>query len=528
MIPTRHAELLNLPPETSPREAQGDCLPLQQELLAINPALPPPKKPLSGPEEVLNDVSNGAPPETAPTPQSGAEFCGTVPVEFLSVLDLDENANAEQALAKAQARLKETVDAQSSLKPRHPAHPKLKRDRARFEQMTAELREIVFSGKVDALCDRTEEALECRPPNRAKARDCVRRARTEGTHLQPESACLRRLQKLEVKLEGGDADSATAPISNETASAPASVHAAPPFVAPVENPFLRLESLVDKGMACLAQDYPDVSGAIESSAEAQAEADGKEVPSNLRSRMQLFKRTLEQVRREAIHARVDECLRQAAAAMAQDPPATDETREKLHLAESLLKEAPDSYFRSEVARLERVIEEHEHWLSTRRSNEMELLAETRPAPPPIEAHPLPAKDDVYPTMPWPRAPKKISVKVNPKARAQILPLPPPGMAPMAPEMTPQPPVQPVVPLKPTKRSKALEIGVALLLIGLISAACASFRIAGMLSTLMGHSGNIQSNQPVQPSEFFAEKPASQTSAPLFSRRPEIGELSVSV
>ena len=38
-----------------------------------------------------------------------------------------------EALARAEARLKETSDAQHALKPKHPAHPRLKRDRERYD-----------------------------------------------------------------------------------------------------------------------------------------------------------------------------------------------------------------------------------------------------------------------------------------------------------------------------------------------------------------------------------------------------------
>src|SRR5579884_2168789 len=351
MIPTKYAELLSLPPETDPQEARQHCLQLQTELRQQSLAIPPDNPDSSKLEERLHELdkylNNLADEEVSPPPPlepgSMGELSQSVPEEIRGILDLGENATPEQALAKAEARLKETVDAQSALKPKHPAHPKLRRDRQRFELMTAELREMVFGGNVQRLCDNAQEALHAQPPDNAKARDFLRRAHPEAMQLPPENPCVRRLAQLEARLE--EAVASAPPALN---AAPASeTNPSPAPNLPQENPFLRLEILLDQGMACLAQDKPDETAAREFFSEAEAEAAGKEVPANLRNRMQLSKRMIEQFRREAILLQVEQILKQSSAAMAQQPVGIAEARERLAAAECLLKEAPDAFFKSE-------------------------------------------------------------------------------------------------------------------------------------------------------------------------------------
>src|SRR5579884_4239507 len=132
MISKTCAEFLNLPPETSPVEAREQGVrmreALRQQIVESAPGsdIATLERQLAAAEQVLNELEAATP--VLPT---------AVPEHYRAALDLDEDATADQALAKAEARLKETTEAQSALKPKHPAHPRLKRDRERFETIVA-------------------------------------------------------------------------------------------------------------------------------------------------------------------------------------------------------------------------------------------------------------------------------------------------------------------------------------------------------------------------------------------------------
>lgn len=529
MIPTKYAELLSLPPETDPQEARQHCLQLQTELRQQSRAIPPDNPDLPKLEERLGELdqflNNLADEEVAPDDsqpsQPGGESSGTLPEEIRASLDLGHDATAEEALAKAEARLKETVDAQSALKPKHPAHPKLRRDRQRFETMTAELRQIIFGNNVQRLCDNADEALQAQPPDHAKARDFLRHAHLDAFQLPPESPCVRRLAQLEARLEETEVAPA-APVLN---AAPASEsNPSPAPTLPPENPFLRLEILLDQGLACLAQDKPDEPAAREFFSGAEAEAAGREVPPNLRNRMQLFKRMLEHVRREAILLQVEQILMQSSAAMAQQPVGIAEARERLAAAECLLKEAPNAYFKSEAARLQRAIEEHEHWLLHRRI-EQPLHAGLQSK---VAEQPGPRLPQLSVITPAARTTQKIATKSAPVARIAPVRSSVRGTPQPVPESNPEPPVQPVVPVARVKRSRALEVGLALVFIALIAALCAGVRIIKAMSTLTGWIGNLPVAQPASSPTKIAEQPPNASVVAPVASQQELGEVTVVV
>jgi hypothetical protein len=502
MISKSCAEFLDLPQETNPELARGKCLQFREQLRqSISQAHSGSKdaaefqERLTVADKILSELTALTNPAQA-APESSR---GMLNQELRSALDLDENADVDLALAKAETRLKEIIQTQGTLKPKHPAHPKLKRDRERFEKMVGELRVMDSTRKVDLLCDDAEDALGNQRPSKSKVRDLLRKARMETSALPSGSICVARLQKLEAKLE----------------SLPG--NAPEPVELPRENPFLQLESLIDKGMSCLAQETPDQAEAQECFAQAEKEAAGKTIPANLKSRMQLFKRTLGQVRRESLHAQINGLIEQSASAMTKEPADTSNAREKLGLANTLLREAPDPYFQAEVNRRERAIEEHEQWLE-RRSIEEEAPAETLAPANPVE--PSSDPDEALPTVIELERPAITLNAVPPPDPEATLPEVPP----IIPEITSFEPPEPPLPLAPgKKRNKALELAFLFLILGLFGAACASyiiFKITAPGSRLV----NTQSNLPPSNPEKVVRAP----SPPPIPLEPDMGELVLTV
>ncbi|MDB6021069.1 MAG: hypothetical protein JWQ04_926, partial [Pedosphaera sp.] len=485
------------------------------------------------------------------------EFNAPVPLpeQFRQALGLESDASPPEALTLAEDRLKDILEKQQKLPERHPSQPKLKKDLQKLEPIVAELRELVFGLKVDELCDSAEAALVEKPAKRAVARDFLKRARLEGKALAADGVYIQRIQKLEARVEAEpEAVLAASVTLVQPPPSPLPATIAPP---PPENPFLHLEVVIDKGMVCLVQDLPDQAAAGKHYAEAEKEAAGKKVPDNLRSRMQLFKRTLDQVRREAIHVQVDQALNQVDAALAREPSDIAAAREQLRQATALLQQAPDPYFQRERDGVERTIEEHEQRL-THRESELaagECLAETRSRPallpaaragrpfievfptqtrspiPEREAEPPKVQPVVRPVIiPAPAATvarissvPKLESNVGappppaPPAPVPVLPSPnsvqPPFIPETAPEETPE---QPPVLVRTTKHAGPLEVIAIILLLGLIGIAYAGYRVINAMSERQSANNYSPTNQIAKPPPIPAVA------------QPDMGELSVSV
>lgn len=452
-----------------------------------------------------------------------------LPEHFRQSLGLDCGVPSVEALALAEARLKEVLEKQQKLPDKHPSQPKFKRDRQKLEPLIGELRELVFGMKVDELCDAAEVALTEKPPRRAIARDCLKHARIEANDLADAGIYLQRIQKIEGRVE--KEPEVVAPVAEKSVPLSAPI---PPLVAmpqPEPNPFLNLENLVDKGMACLAQDKPDEATAGVYFADAQKEATGKVVPENLRNRMQLFKRTLDQVRREDALAQIDNALNQASGVLGQDEAGIVEARGQLEIAAVLLKQWPDPYLQREVQSVSRAIEEHERWLK-RRKTELATVAhvedpfvETYPTeqPPVTERTSAHRKDDsvaiplVLPPLVSTSRGTHVLSPSNPVIH--VAAAPPPVAPRLAPVAVPPPPEEPAeqsvaVPAAP-KRTQAMQWVALLLLFGLMGAAYAGYMI--VKASIAAHAGNLRTNQ-------FARTPEKNVVIP----QPEIGQLSINV
>lgn len=294
-----------------------------------------------------------------------------LPEQFRAALGLDENLTLAQGLALAEERLNDILQKQEKLPERHPAHPKLKRDRERVEPIVREMQEMVFGLKVDELCDAAEAVLTEKLPKRAVARDYLRRARLEGRALPADSVYLRRIQKLEAKVEADPALSKTVvsapapapvtptPIVTPVAETPVTplaqpvVAAPPPKTTTPENPFLRLETFIDEGTELLQQTPPELVRVEACFDNAEREAAGKAVPEKLRNRMQFLRVAIDRVKKDTLRSQVSQALREALDLMAGGPAKVSAAREKLASAAAKLRDAPDTRLQNELERLNR-------------------------------------------------------------------------------------------------------------------------------------------------------------------------------
>ncbi|HWF18415.1 MAG TPA: adenylate/guanylate cyclase domain-containing protein [Verrucomicrobiae bacterium] len=278
-----------------------------------------------------------------------------MPEQFRAALGLEEGVTLSDGLAMAEERLRDIISKQQKLPERHPSHPKLKKDRERIEPVIADLHEMVFGLKVDELCDAAEAVLSEKPPRRAVARDLLKRARLDGVTLGADSVYIRRIQKLEIKLEAEPAPSA---FSSKSNVAPVSVAPAPIIkTLPIENPFLQLESLIDEGTTCLLQAPPDLLRAETCYAAAEKDASGRIVPDKLKSRLLVFRSALDRARKEDLRAQVDRILKEVNAMLAGKSPELPQAKQKLIGASTLLERAPDPRLQHELESLMREVQQ---------------------------------------------------------------------------------------------------------------------------------------------------------------------------
>jgi adenylate cyclase len=290
-----------------------------------------------------------------------------LPEEFRLALGLESNATAAEALNVAETRLKDTLDKQQKLPERHPSQPRLKKDREKLEPLVRELREMVFGIKVDAFCDSAEAALGQHIPSKAAARDFLKRARLEGKNLPPDSVYMKRVAQLEARL-AGEAPPPPAPgpapkhQTSRTVPAPQPAPMVPPpaHKPPPENPFLKLEKLMDEGMACFLQTPPDLPNAEKCFAAAEQESNGKTIPDTLKSRMQFFRTTLDRLRKDVVRGQIDRLLKEVNTCLGSKPPKTSQAREKLAHAATMLKDAPDPRLQHELDMLTGEVQRFEH------------------------------------------------------------------------------------------------------------------------------------------------------------------------